>query len=287
MMSYIKNIIPRIKEFSKSLDKAEVFINKNWVFIDEQDNNHEYLFHRDSRLIMTLNGKVSIGSWELLPHGKLLIDRVSDKILLENMFIDDALMILKKSGSEEDAFVLINQQVIPDLDVLKYLEKQETKKEIQDATNHNKIMILSSGLITCSYCMKGDKVESFDGSIPTGTYRSTDKSHEKYVVVENGIITSIYFYGRYTIENQELVLKQKFDLKINRGDKIINLSDLNIDFTKKLKLELETKSSYTVKFNESGVCLSARDNEIYYMIKAFVTLTIVVILLITLSLFFQ
>jgi len=284
MMSYIKNIIPRIKEFSKSLDKAEVFVNKNWVFIDEQDNNHEYLFHRDSRLIMTLNGKVSIGSWELLPHGKLLIDRVADKVLLENMFIDDALMILKKSGSEEDAFVLINQHAIPDLDALKYLETQETRKEIQDAQENNRRKVLRSGLIIGSYIMKGDSVESYDGTIPTGTYRTTDKSHEKYVVVENGIVTSTYFYGRYTIKNQELILKQKGNLEINKGDKIINLSDLKIDFSKKLKLEMESSSSYIVQFNENGICISVRDNEMYKLIVGFLILAMTIFLVIYISL---
>ena len=121
MKEAIKNIIPRLIKFSKQMDKVETFVDKSWIYIDQIGNNHEYYFMRDHRLIMSVNGAAKTGKWELLPNGKLLVDRVSDQIVLKNQFIDEALMILQKSASDDDPFILVDEKKIPDLDVLRYL----------------------------------------------------------------------------------------------------------------------------------------------------------------------
>jgi hypothetical protein len=84
MKNAIKNLIPRLIQYSKQLDKVENFVDKSWLYLDSNGDNHEYIFMRDFRLIMSVNGTVVTGKWELLPNGKLLIDRVSDKIMLKN-----------------------------------------------------------------------------------------------------------------------------------------------------------------------------------------------------------
>ena len=134
MKEAIRNIIPRILGLSKRLDLIESFVDKSWVYIDYDGKHHEYNFMRDNRLIMTINGTALIGSWELLPNGKLLIDRISDKIVLKNQFIDDAVMILQRSSSENDPFLLVDQDKVPDLDVIKHLQIIEEKKNIRRET---------------------------------------------------------------------------------------------------------------------------------------------------------
>ena len=71
----------------------------------------ECSFLRDQRLIMSVNGMVVTGKWELPPNGKLLINRLSDRIVLNHQFIDYALMILQESGSDEDPFLLVGKSV--------------------------------------------------------------------------------------------------------------------------------------------------------------------------------
>ena len=73
---------------------------------------------------MSLNGQVTIGKWEYLSAAKsLMIDRVSDKILLNQNFIDPAVMILNKDGSKNENLILANEILLPDLDVPRYLKK--------------------------------------------------------------------------------------------------------------------------------------------------------------------
>lgn len=267
MIEYLKNILPRISHFSKTLDKEEVFINKPWVYLDEENNNHGYLFHRDKRLIMSFNGKVTIGSWELLPHGKLLIDRCTDKILLENMFIDDALMVLKKSGSKDESFVLINESVIPDLDALKYLKHKETIQEINDAENNNTIKVLSSGIITGNNFTKGEKVDSFDGNIITGTFKATNQEWETYVEVENGRVKSTYYHIEYTVGDQSIVIKQRKSNILRVGDRIIS-GFMNEDDTNKVVVtEPKYQNRYSIEINNDGVIISAFDLSNYDYLK--------------------
>ena len=131
MKEYLKNIIPRIKQYSKGLDTIEVFVDKTepWFFVDESGLHHQYIFLRDNRLLMTSNGTTKTGKWELLPTNQLLIDRNSDQIILDHLFVDNALLILKLTGANEQPFILINTEEIPDLDVLGYLKKFEIKSE--------------------------------------------------------------------------------------------------------------------------------------------------------------
>ena len=67
MIDYIKNIIPRIQQFSSQLSKVEVFVDIPWTLIDENGNNHEYVFLTNHDLILSVNGKVTKGTWQLLP----------------------------------------------------------------------------------------------------------------------------------------------------------------------------------------------------------------------------
>ena len=133
---FLNNILPRIKQFSATLDQKELFVDKPWAVIDEELNQQKYIFRRSGELIMSLNGQVSMGNWEYLPEAKcILLDRVSDKILLNHNFLDPAVMILKKDGPKNENLILANEVLIPDLDVLHYLQTVIDKKvqEIEQA----------------------------------------------------------------------------------------------------------------------------------------------------------
>lgn len=123
MSLYLYNTLNRLKKFSKSLDKKELFVDKPWVIIDENINQQKYIFKRDGELIMSLNGKVEIGKWEYISAAKgILIDRIQDKILLNQSFIDPAVMALKMDGLNDNILILANENIIPDLDVVTYIK---------------------------------------------------------------------------------------------------------------------------------------------------------------------
>lgn len=123
MREYINSLLPRIKQFSDSLDKKSILIEQPWVMIDNQGDFEKLIFKSNNELIMSLNGIVTIGRWEYLPSAKsLLIDRTTNKVLLNQVFVEKALLVLKYDGFSDKYFILANQNIIPDLNVEDYLK---------------------------------------------------------------------------------------------------------------------------------------------------------------------
>ncbi|APS40631.1 hypothetical protein [Salegentibacter sp. T436] len=139
MKIYAQNLLHRLERFSIQLDKVELFVNKPWVLIDQDNNYQKYIFKRDGELVMSLNGKVQVGKWEFIgAANSLLIDRIVDKLLLNQLYTDEGVMALKCDGFNNDYFILANETIIPDLNIENYLRKIE----------HKKFNVISGRLIT-------------------------------------------------------------------------------------------------------------------------------------------
>lgn len=211
MNQYIQNLIPRLRQFSENLDRNEIYVDAPWVLIDEEFNKHKYIFKRNGELVMSLNGQATIGRWEYLPAARsLLIERrKDDAILLNQNFIDPAVMILKKDGAMENYFILANEILMPDLNVDEYLKRLYIKKNnitIRDLKNGIQLEIKGYGDLP-NYD-KGSKVSICGEAVADGTYQllNTDK---KYIIrnsrIEKILVNQEYETdkGKITIEQQE------------------------------------------------------------------------------------
>jgi hypothetical protein len=113
MKEYISNILPRIANFSQSLDKKELLVDQPWTAIDEQ-SFHQYIFKRDGKLIISVNSNVQIGSWEYIsPAESLLIVTDDNKTLLKLSFFNNAVLILQRPGNSEEPWILLNHESFP------------------------------------------------------------------------------------------------------------------------------------------------------------------------------
>jgi len=215
MKLYLNNLIKRIEEFSESLDKQELFIDKPWVIVDNNMNQQKYIFRRNGELIMSLNGKVSIGKWEYLFAAKsILIDRLSDKILLNQNFIDPAVMILKMDGFQGDNLILANEFLIPDLNVLEYIKQLHYKK------NEIRTMKLANG----------DILEIFHYEVhffnKTVTIKGEDVLNGKYelnnsrvkLLIENSKLMGRLIDKKYNTKYGEMVIEQFMNFDPVRGN---------------------------------------------------------------------
>ncbi|WP_026976694.1 hypothetical protein [Flavobacterium tegetincola] len=194
MKLYIENILPRIKEFSNSLDRKEVFVDIPWITIDENLAQHKYIFKRDGELVMSCNGQVNIGKWEYLSTAKsLLIDRNVDKILLNQYFVDPAIMVLQLDGPNTN-FLLANEQVIPDFNVESYLKKLYYEKK------NIKIISLTDG--------NAFELENFEGIYLD---RKVTINGEN---VEDGLFKNANYPNKYIIKNSK-IFKLLYDKDYN------------------------------------------------------------------------
>jgi hypothetical protein len=120
---YLKNISKELKNYSRSLDKTSILINKPWAVIDEEFQLQKLIFKKDKTLIMSRNGKVTEGRWDYFSEAKsLLIDRGDDKILCNEVFINEGIIILKLDGTQKEVFALANENLVPDLNIKAYID---------------------------------------------------------------------------------------------------------------------------------------------------------------------
>jgi hypothetical protein len=125
MEQYIKNIIPNIKQYGMLLSQKSYFINKTWLLISEGRDLIQYTFKTNNELIISTNGDVIKGNWELLSETKILIETQNASIQLENLFFDKNIIVLLKPSLIEELFILINESVITD--PLRYLDELKNK----------------------------------------------------------------------------------------------------------------------------------------------------------------
>lgn len=229
MLSHVNIFLDRLKQYSKSLSQTSIFINKPWVMIDEKENQHHYSFQSDGRLIMALNGTVQIGTWEyLLGSNSLLIDRITDKILLNQMFIEDGLMFLKKDGMENSFFILINKLVIPDLDVEKYLKNYfiKAKRLRRFNTDDGKKYYATWSYESSGYgiqseyqCSFGDEIYTEDLQLITGN--TSFQYLDETINTVNGFVKSGFYVKQYADSDfKTLVIKQTNNYMLSIGDSV-------------------------------------------------------------------
>lgn len=131
MKTFLLEIIPKIKRFSKKLDDLTVITNKHWLLIDE-DNTEKTVFifrEQNNQLLISKNGKIEKGTWEYLGNDTLIIDRTDGSYLFKQGFIDDSVLALKIDGTQEYA-LLVNERKIEEFylnsidNILSFLRKE-------------------------------------------------------------------------------------------------------------------------------------------------------------------
>lgn len=130
MKTYLLDIIPKIKRFSRKLDDLAVLTNQNWVVVDEETEEKIVFIFRDkeNQLLISGNGKVEKGTWEYLGNNSILIDRESGSFLFKHGFIDDYILALKIDGKDEYALMVneikFEEKINSIVKILEFLEKK-------------------------------------------------------------------------------------------------------------------------------------------------------------------
>jgi ribosomal protein S17 len=220
MKIYLQNIVKDLKQFSLSLDKESMLVNKPWALIDSEFNFQKLIFRKNKEVIFSKDGIVTEGRWEYLSEAKcLLIDRGADKILCNEMYFDDSVLMLKIDGKADTFFVLANENNLPDLDAYSYLRK----------LFYNKYGILYMPLANDRYLKikpnyndelgVGSEVSIDTGDIKEGTFLSQEE--DKKISVENNKIVAITYLKKYDIGNNKFItIEQTHENAITTGNKV-------------------------------------------------------------------
>ena len=133
MRTYILDIIPKIRRFSRKLDDLTLLTNQHWVVIDDVDNVKQvYIFRQNNELLISKNGKVDKAKWEYLGDNALLIDLKEESYLLKHGFFDENILALKIDGKEEYALLVNETKYGHELNSSKSVIEFLTKKYINN-----------------------------------------------------------------------------------------------------------------------------------------------------------
>ena len=220
MKVYLKSIVKQLRNYSATLDKTSILIDKPWALIDDEFEMQKLIFKKDKELILSKNGQVQIGKWDYFPEAKsLLIDRNTDKILCNEAFIDKGVMVLKLDGTENRFFMLANENIVPDLDAKKYLKQLRYQKLRIAEANLADGTILEIQREEDQYerAQVGNTVSVDSETIDDGKYQLSEQN--KYIEIHKGKIYKILTETTYTNpDNQEIIIQQQDSWKIKNGD---------------------------------------------------------------------
>lgn len=218
MKIILQNILRDLKRFSLSLEKKSILIDKPWALIDSDLEIQKLIFKKNKELIMSKNGQVTMGSWDYLPEARsLLIHRGKDTILCNEEFICGAVIILKMDGTNNDFFVLANENMIPDLNPYKYL------KNLRYQNFFIKTFELSSGkeLEVINSLLEpviGDRVTIDAEAVPDGVYKM--KNLNKKLTIKNSRIKDIFYEVKYLTKNGiEIMVEQESKRRYKKGER--------------------------------------------------------------------
>ena len=262
MRVYLKSIVQQLKNFSDTLDKTSILIDKPWALIDDEFEMQKFIFKRNKELILSKNGQAQIGKWDYLAEAKsLLIDRNVDKILCNEAFIDKGVMILRLDGTENRFFILANENVVPDLDAYRYLKdlRYQKLKIVESKLFDGRIFEVQRDDLDWEVPVVGNPVTENAEPIEDGKYR-LEKENQLYEV-KRGRIFKILTETKYTNpRGQEIILQQQDNNKIRQGDYVFmfgkKVEQAIIDFSKSenlivkdgVVLRLEPKNKVSLWF---------------------------------------
>lgn len=223
---YLKTISSK----SLSLKKKGILVDKPWALIDKEGEIQKLIFKRDNGLILSKNGKVKEGSWEYFPEAMaLLIDRVDDKLLLKEQFIDENVIILKIDGSNNDFIALANENSLPDYNIPRYFNTLRCKelkiKEISvfSGIRAHIIDALTIDLYNNPESLIGKKVEEIDD-----LYRPQKLENGHYMTFDTNL--SFYVKNDYIVriaKNLKLGSKEGLEILIEDGNEFYKQDNLN------------------------------------------------------------
>lgn len=101
MRTFILNAVERLKNYSQKLDAKAILFDKSWEVFNETGDKELIIFRANSELLISRNGIVQKGKWELLDIANMLIDVNNKSYLLNAAYIEDKFLALKLDGTNQ------------------------------------------------------------------------------------------------------------------------------------------------------------------------------------------
>ena len=149
MKTFISKIIPNIIRFSEIKDIESIIINQPLVLYSDTKEKVLYIFRKkENELLISVNGLVTKGKWDLIDQNILLIDTTENSYLFNIGLVGNEIIILGLIGKKEYAF-LYNENRINLLKLtISEIEKYIESKTFSTSVNQNHYPSIETGIKT-------------------------------------------------------------------------------------------------------------------------------------------
>lgn len=133
MRTFIFDAINRYKRYSENLEVKIAICNKSWWVFNDSGEKELYIFLDDGTLYITLNGRVTLGTWKYLSaNSSLIISGNGQSYMVHAAYMDNTVFALQVDGTNEYAFLIEEdnrQKFLPKTfsDVESYFHLKEKK----------------------------------------------------------------------------------------------------------------------------------------------------------------
>jgi hypothetical protein len=190
MKTYISDIIPKIKRFSRKLDELTLLTNQEWVVLDElAQSKVKYIFLADGELLIASNGIVDRGRWRYIGQNSIIIDLIEKSFLYKHGFFDENILALKLDGIEGYAILVNESKYENELNSIDAVSKFLKQKYPLKSKQNDKPLVGSAKIILekPSYTFKMGAIDQylirFNNGESYNFYQK--KSNKKYFIYSN------------------------------------------------------------------------------------------------------
>lgn len=100
MKTFLLSKVKRLKKYSQELDAKAVLYDKSWEVFNETGDKELMIFRPNQELLISRNGIIQKGKWELLDIANIIIEVGEVSYLLNASYIEDEFLALKLDGTE-------------------------------------------------------------------------------------------------------------------------------------------------------------------------------------------
>ena len=225
-----KRLIERLSNYSQKLETQAMFVDKLWAVVDEDGHQQSYMFESNGELMMSKNGMVNMGTWHYYSQANSIrIDRGrNDQVLLNHGFLDEAVMVLKYDGANNDSLlVLADKNKIPDLNIVDYLRQLDYKNHqiLSIKLNNGKLLLVENGWNKSDLRNLPVKTDNINGVNPNdGIY--FDEGETYLYDIKDGKIVNRAVLKTYRNGIQKILIAQRITSDYYNGDLVFS-EDLN------------------------------------------------------------
>jgi hypothetical protein len=132
LQDQIQSFRSSLRNYNSQLANKNLLVDIPWTMVDGDLNLQRLIFNRNNSLYIITEGVIQESSWEYLPSmNSLAISIDGKRILMNEVFADGTVLILKKDGNSQDLIAFVNESELPKVDLVEYLNQElKTKNRL-------------------------------------------------------------------------------------------------------------------------------------------------------------